>query len=251
MSSTSDQDIRALVRDKYNGDTTADISADVGRLAAGEPLAYVIGWIPFLGLAIHLDSRPLIPRPETESWAETLVEKLQKRFGDRPFTLLDLCAGSGAIGLLVLARFPNTKVSFGELELPHIDLIKKNIEANGLDPSRAIIRRGNLLAPFVGERFDFIVTNPPYIPSGRTLDDTVLDYEPTIALFAGERGLDLIERIAREAPRHLNASGELWMECDIDNIEEARNLVLEGGAIRADIRTDQYGRPRTLVGYYA
>jgi len=249
MSSISAQDRQALIQDKYHGNPEADISADTARIEAGEPLAYVIGWIPFHGLRISLATHPLIPRPETENWTELLIERLKKR-GDKPCTVLDLCAGSGAIGLSILAASPTAHVSFGELESAHIDLIKQNIEENGLDVSRTTIRRGNLFVPFVGERFDVIATNPPYIPEGRILDQGVTTHEPAVALFSGPRGLDVIERIAREAPKHLNPGGELWMECDIENIEEACEWVLEGGAMRADIRTDQYGRPRTVVGYY-
>ena len=250
MMTPSPEDIRALIRDKYAGDESASMHADIARLAAGEPLAYVIGWIPFLNLRIDLGSHPLIPRPETEYWVEVMLIQLKKRFSDKPFTFLDLCAGSGAIGLSVLKAFPNAKVSFGELELPHTELIAHNITVNNLDASRATIRRGNLFAPFFDEQFDVIATNPPYIPKSRTLDESVVGYEPPVALFAGSHGLDLIERIAHEAVRHVHSGGELWMECDIDNIETARTLVLSGGANRADIRTDQYGRPRTLVGYY-
>lgn len=250
MSSPSPEDVRALIRDKYAGDEEANIQADLARLSAGEPLAYVIGWIPFLGLHIDLGSRPLIPRPETEYWVEVMLSQLKKRFGDRSFTFLDLCAGSGAIGLSVLKAFPKAQVSFGELELPHIELIAHNIQVNDLDAGRAVIRRGNLFAPFFDEQFDVIATNPPYIPALRKLEESVVGYEPPVALFAGPEGLDLIERIAKEAVRHMRSGGELWMECDIDNIETAQSLVLTGGANRADIRTDQYGRPRTLVGYY-
>ena len=248
MSIPSRDDLAALIRDKYGGDAGADIAGDVARLSAGEPLAYVIGWVPFLGLHVDLGSRPLIPRAETEYWTEVLITHLAKR---PQVTLLDLCAGSGAIGLSVLKHVPGAHVSFGELELPHAELIRKNIEMNGLDAARALVRRGNLFVPFSGERFDVIATNPPYIPAGRELDGSVIGYEPPVALFAGAEGIDLIDRIAREAAHHLNPGGELWMECDIDNIETARELVLTGGAARADIRTDQYGRPRTLVGYYA
>ena len=70
-------DRELLIRDKYEGDANADMNEDLARLAAGEPLAYVIGWIPFLGLRIYLDSKPLIPRPETEWWTEVLIKHLQ------------------------------------------------------------------------------------------------------------------------------------------------------------------------------
>jgi len=241
-----------LIRDKYDGDTDADLTQDLECLSAGEPLAYIIGWIPFFGLRIALDSRPLIPRPETESWTEDLHTHLRQKFGDRPFTFLDLCAGSGAIGLSVLARFPHARVRFLELMPEHAALIRRNITENTLDASRATVHVGDLFDAFPeDQRFDVIATNPPYVPETRTLEKSVTDFEPSVALYAGIDGLDLIRQIAREAATRLESEGELWMECDIENIEGAKDLVLSGGAVRAEIRTDQYGRPRVCVGYYA
>ena len=203
-----------------------------------------------IGLRIGLDSRPLIPRPETEWWTEALCARLEERFGDRPFSFLDLCAGSGAIGLAILARFPNAKVTFAELVSVHVEQIKKNIEANGLDVSRAATYESDLFGTLPQMKFDIVATNPPYIPSERTLDASVLSYEPKEALFASEDGLSVIRRIAKDVPTHINESGELWMECDVANIEEARELLLKHGANGAEIRTDLYGRPRVAVGYY-
>lgn len=244
----TDQDL--LISDKYAGDRNADLTEDLARLKNGEPLAYVIGWIPFLGLRIGLDSRPLIPRPETEWWTEALCAHIEERFRDRPFSFLDLCAGSGAIGLSVLARFPNAKVTFAELVEAHTEQIKRNIEANGLDAARAVALRSDLFEALSQMKFDIIATNPPYIPSERTLDASVISYEPKEALFASEDGLSVIRRIAEDAPAHISKGGELWMECDVDNIDIAKDLILEHGAKSAEIRTDLYGRPRVAVGYY-
>jgi len=245
------QDQELLIRDKYNGDSTIDLTDDLTRLALGEPLAYVIGWIPFLGLRIDLSSHPLIPRPETEWWTEELLAHLVERFGKRPFTLLDLCAGSGAIGLSVLKAFPHAQVHFGEKIPEHIALIQKNIVLNDLDGSRTTIKESDLFESFSTDHFDVIVTNPPYIPEARSLDTSVTSFEPAEALYAGSDGLDLIRRIAIDTPQRMNPSGEMWVECDIDNIEEAKKLLLAHDALRADIRTDLYGRPRIVVGYYA
>lgn len=240
-----------LLRDKYDGDAAVDLTRDLARLEAGEPLAYVIGWVPFMGLRIALDSRPLIPRPETESWTEDLIAHLTKRFGNEPFTLLDLCAGSGAIGLSVLARFPGARVRFGEVVSEHCAQIRRNIELNGLDAARATVHESDLFGAFpADQRFDVIATNPPYVPAARTLERSVIGFEPREALFAGSDGLSLIRRIAEEAEDRLEEGGELWMECDIDNIDEAKELLLSGGAAQAEIRTDPYGRPRVCVGYY-
>jgi release factor glutamine methyltransferase len=246
-------DREILIQDKYAGNAPADeLEVDIARLAEGEPLAYVIGWIPILGLRIHLDSRPLIPRPETEWWTNELITHIKERFGDNTFHLLDLCAGSGAIGLAILHAFPNAQVSFSELETEHAAVVAKNIAENNLDASRAAIYSGDLFSALPAEaRFNIIATNPPYIPSGRTLDDSVRNFEPPQALFAGAAGLSLITRIAAESRSHLLPDGELWMECDIENVGIAKTLVEAEGAERAEIRTDQYGRERFVVAYYS
>jgi release factor glutamine methyltransferase len=194
-----------------------------------------------------LDSKPLIPRPETEWWTEELIKKIQDLALERK--VLDLCAGSGAIGCAILKHCPNARVSFGELDPAHESTIRKNtgFVNTYLQPD---VRIGDLFGPFMGEKFDVIATNPPYIPNERKLDASVTHYEPPEALFAGEDGLAIIRHIAKEAPSHLNPGGTLWMECDISNIEEARNLVTAGGARQADILSDPYGRPRVIVGHY-
>lgn len=243
------EDLRALRQDKHGNDPAADMTEDVARLSAGEPLAYVIGWIPFLGLRLRLDSRPLIPRPETEWWTEKLIAHLKERFGDEPFSLLDLCAGSGAIGLAVLKACPGAHVFLGELDARHAELIRKNLETNDLDASRAEVRTSDLFESFKGERFDIIATNPPYVPSSRVLPESVTKYEPGSALYAGTDGLRVIRRIADEASGCVREGGEIWMECDIGNIDEARAL-LEREARKVEMWTDPYGRARLLVSYY-
>lgn len=244
------RDLELLIRDKHAGDRTQDLSADLARLKEGEPLAYVIGWVPFLGLRVLLDSKPLIPRPETEAWTEDLIGRLRERFGKEPFHMLDLCAGSGAIGLSVLQAFPAARVTFGEIVPAHADLIRKSLAENALDAARAVVVASDLFASILPGRFDIIATNPPYVPEARTLDVSVTGFEPGVALYGGPDGLALIRTIAAEAASRLAAGGELWMECDIANIDEAAALVGSRGALRTEIRTDPYGRPRVVVGYY-
>ncbi|HYE23049.1 MAG TPA: peptide chain release factor N(5)-glutamine methyltransferase [Candidatus Paceibacterota bacterium] len=244
------EDIRALVCDKYDGDSSVDTSADIARLEQGEPLAYVIGWIPFHGCRIGLSSHPLIPRAETEFWTEKLIAHLVERFGDTPFTLLDLCAGSGAIGIAVLKSLPNASVTFAELIDTHVPQIRENVHANDIDAERTRILVGDLFNAVPHERFDVIATNPPYVPSVRTLDASVIDHEPAEALFSGSDGLLHIQRILEGSAAHLLPGGELWLECDIVHAEEVRALAITNGARSAAINDDQYGRPRYLVSYY-
>jgi release factor glutamine methyltransferase len=237
------QEENQLLEEKYGGARNPHYDEDRKRLAGGEPLAYVIGWQPFLGLKVHLDSRPLIPRPETEWWTERLLTELDP---NASIKFLDLCSGSGAVGCAALARLPNARVYFGELDPAHEPTIRKNIRENGLDASRATIGMGDLFEPFGDERFDIIAANPPYVPQDRVLPASVALYEPPVALFAGESGLDVIRRIALLLPKHLARGGSAWVECDRGHAEATRALFEEQG-FRADIRTDQYGKPRIVV----
>ncbi len=233
-----------LLEEKYDGREASEYEADKERLASGEPIGYVIGWQPFLGLKIYLDSRPLIPRPETEWWTEQLLAHVGRTTSNMRF--LDLCSGSGAIGCAALKYLPNAQVYFGEIEHAHEATILKNIRKNNLDESRVHICIGDLFKPFGDMKFDIIATNPPYVPAARALPTSVADYEPVKALYAGADGLDVICRIPKELPQYLNKSGEAWVECDSPTAETARALFTSQGLL-SEIRTDQYGKPRTIV----
>ncbi|MFZ1987568.1 MAG: peptide chain release factor N(5)-glutamine methyltransferase [Minisyncoccia bacterium] len=237
-----------LLEEKYGGTKTPAYEEDAARLASGEPLAYVIGSQPFLGLQIFLDSHPLIPRPETEWWAEKLITKLLQH-PKKPLKILDLCAGSGAIGCALLKSLPQAHVSFGEIDPSHRATIQKNIFKNNLDALRADIRIGDVFKPFFKETFDIIAVNPPYIPDTRKLEESVSRFEPHEALFSGKDGLDLIHRIATEAPEYLKPGGELWLECDSEHASETE-ACLGATAKRTELYTDQYGRSRLIVAYY-
>lgn len=255
-------DLQMVVRDKYEGDAEKVTQEDTERLAAGEPLAYVIGWVPFHGLRIDLSSRPLIPRPETEWWTEQLIIRLHEKFGvdgtfaNKSFSFLDLCAGSGAIGLSILKTFPNAHVSFGELMPEHVEQIKKSIELNNLDASRADVRESYLFESFRNDihqemRFDVIAINPPYVPENRELDSGVTKFEPSEALYSGPDGLDLIRAISVKVDEYLYPKAEVWLEADISNIEAAATLLMNGGAQKTVILTDPYDRQRVVVSYYS
>ena len=268
------RDEQWLLEEKYGGKESTEFEADKKRLARGEPLGYVIGWQPFLGLKIYLDSRPLIPRPETEWWTERLLkeiggsemaeQKMGVRLGraarsapifcsanERSLQFLDLCAGSGAIGCAALARLPNAQIYFGEIVPAHETTISKNIRENHLDEARAHIRIGDLFEPFGNNmKFDIIAANPPYIPSIRMLPPSVIDYEPAQALYAGTDGLELIRRIATELQQHLTDDGVAWIECDSAHADTARAL-FEAQGFSANIRLDQYGAPRIIVVSFA
>src|SRR3990167_3874071 len=156
-----------------------------------EPEAYKIGWVPFIHTKIWLDSRPLIPRTETEFWTERAIEEIKSIPNA---SVLDLCAGSGAIGVAVLKEIPESKVDFIEKEIRHHATIEKNIRANVPDGmSRSKILGGNLFQNAQGP-YDVILTNPPYIDPEKLsrIQDSVLEHEPREALFGGKLGMELI-----------------------------------------------------------
>jgi len=270
------RDEQSLLEEKYGGSETPEFERDRKRLAEDEPLAYVIGHQPFLGLNIFLDSKPLIPRPETEWWTEQLIKHLQAAQASpieertehdgasqsnfpagkyavpkegspvRTLTFLDLCAGSGAIGCAAMKELPSAKVFFGDIDPAHEATIRKNIRENGLDESRATIGIGDLFEPFDNMTFDVIASNPPYVPASRKLPKSVAEHEPKIALLAGEDGLDVIRRIAEELPRRLTKGGVAWIECDRGHTEAAAAL-FSAQELAAEIRNDQYDKPRIIV----
>lgn len=239
------QEERWVLEEKYRGDAAAPgFARDCARLASGEPVAYVIGHAPFLGLTIHLDSSPLIPRPETEWWVARFLstEKSPARAN-----FLDLCAGSGAIGCAALKALPEAEVWFAEIDPAHAPTIQKNIRENSLDQARAHLAIGDLFAALPeGLRFDLIAANPPYIPAGRALPASVAQYESARALYAGADGLALIRRIAGELPTWLMPGGRAWVECDAAHAAAARELFAAQGFV-ADVIQDQYGQPRVVA----
>ncbi|MFZ2167411.1 MAG: methyltransferase, partial [Minisyncoccia bacterium] len=165
---------------------------------------------------------------------------------EAPSRFLDLCAGSGAIGCAALAHLPEAQVYFGEVDSAHEATIHKNIRENGLDASRAETRVGDLFEPFGDLQFDVITSNPPYVPTDRALPPSVANYEPALALFAGDDGLDFIRRIALELPKRLAPGGIAWIECDSGHADATRALFEEQG-FTATVRDDQYGKPRIVV----
>ncbi|MBI4175159.1 class I SAM-dependent methyltransferase, partial [Candidatus Berkelbacteria bacterium] len=174
----TDRDQRWLLRDKYHGRgvSPTDRMIDRARLEDGEPLAYVIGWVPFLGQHIDLSARPLIPRLETEWWVAHVLAQFIAR--EKPLKILDLFAGSGCIGLGAASRLPTAQIHFGEIDRQLLAQIQQNWELNSLTNRHHIIETDVFSA--ITEQYDGIFANPPYCPPERweTLDQSVTSWEP-------------------------------------------------------------------------
>lgn len=240
-----DSDEEWLLREKYNGVPSPEYRTDCLRLKAGEPLAYVIGHIPFLNTTIFLDSKPLIPRPETEYWVHDVVETVEHTdaLRSKPLQILDLCAGSGCIGVSLLKALPNARVDFVEIDVRHHETILKNVYENGLNEARVRVFDGNLFYQ-VSDTYDLIVSNPPYIDT--TLDRTeesVYLHEPHLALFADDGGFHVIGTIIREAPPYLTDTGFLIIEHEPEHTDRVLREAPRHG-FEGDTYPDQYGVPR-------
>ncbi len=219
-----------LLNDKYNGIESEAFYADVKRLESGVPLAYLIGWQPFCGTKIYLDSHPLIPRPETEYWTKFAIDEIQKYKHPR---VLDLCAGSGCVGVAVLKAVPDSVVDFVEIDESHNATILKNIRENGIGENRVRIFGGSLFekittsAGMTPQQYDFILTNPPYIDPNLSdrIGAGVREYEPEIALFGGDSGMELIREILAGIPQFLKPGGVLTIEHEPEQAEKIQELL--------------------------
>lgn len=178
------------------------------RRAAGEPVQYILGSADFMGLRFRVDHGVLIPRQDTETLVEAALIELRQRPGHP--TLLDLCCGSGCVGLSLASLAPHTHVTLADISPEALEIAKANQKALEV---RAELKQGDLFNAVGRERFDVITANPPYIPSGElpALQREVR-FEPALALDGGEDGLDFYRRIAEGAGDHLNPGGAVFLE---------------------------------------
>jgi release factor glutamine methyltransferase len=227
-----------LLNEKYKGHLSKDFLSDCERLRQGEPLGYVIGNVPFLDCDIFLDSKPLIPRPETEFWTDQLIQYIIRDYlpycNNQTLRILDLCTGSGAIGIAVAKAIPAAEIIFSDIDCRHTPTIKKNIRHNlghnALAQPKYSIVTGNLFEHITGT-FEFIVTNPPYIDSkAHTVETSVTDYEPHIALFGGTDGIQIIKEIISQSAKFLTPSvnsqlpSQLWIEHEPFQVNDINTL---------------------------
>jgi len=190
------------------------------RRARGEPIAYLLGEKEFYGLPLAVNPSVLIPRPETE----LLVERALAR---RPSSILDLGTGSGAIALAIKRHLPAARVVAVEADLSALLVAKRNAAKLGLEVD---FRHGRWFEPVAGERFDLVVSNPPYVAAGDAhLSQGDLRFEPRSALVSGPEGLDALREIARGAPAHLNPGGWLLVEHGFGQDKAVRELLQEAG----------------------
>ena len=239
----------------YTTDEIAEtVEALTVRREAGEPVAYIIGEWSFCGLNFGVNASVLIPRIDTEMLANIAINRLKKDEEARPgsnFRVLDLCAGSGCVGLTIAHKMKNVRAVLVDLSEGALDLCKKNIRRHNLT-SRVVHLRGDALqAPShaLGQ-FDMLVSNPPYIPSGDIpgLDSSVKDFEPLMALDGGADGLDFYRAITRLWMSVLKPGGHLIYEVGIGQSERVAMMLVKAGFENIRITRDTGGIDRVVEG---
>lgn len=214
----------------------------IDRRSKGEPVQYIMGCQEFMGLEFIVNENVLIPRQDTETLVEDALEIINTgtlRGEDmdvkrKEWDILDLCTGSGAIGVSLAGIANKVNVTCSDISEGAIKVAKENAQKHGLAKSMKF-EQGDLLKPFANhfrkKRFDMIISNPPYIKSSviPTLQREVCEHEPLSALDGGESGLDFYERIVSGVGSHLKKGGVLLMEIGNDQGEAVSGLLSRNG----------------------
>ena len=207
----------------------------IRRRQQGEPLQYILGEWEFMGMPFLVEPGVLIPRQDTETLCEEAIRLVREK---GYLTALDLCCGSGCIGISV-AKYTDIDVMFGDISRECLSITKKNAEKNGVS---ARVKETDLFSAFTNRSFDLILCNPPYLNEEEmgSLQKEV-QYEPELALYGGKDGLDIYRRLASEYAGHLNPGGTMLLEIGYRQWEDLKELFPDAELIR-----DLAGNPRVI-----
>ena len=239
-------------RDVYTSEEIcAGVDFAAARILAGEPLAYVLGEWEFYGLPLYVDKNVLIPRDDTCAVAELAIR--QTLFLEKDPRVLDLCTGTGCIGLAVASRVRDARVTLADISKDALAVAKKNIARNRLSAKVSCIQADALgkPSPFLG-KFDLIVSNPPYITSGEMeeLPRSVRDFEPHLALHGGDDGLIFYRAIAENYKAALKPGGWLCFEFGMGQGDDVCDILTENGYTILERSRDYNDRERAVIAQW-
>lgn len=211
---------------KFQGDKALSpeilnaLNSGLERRRNGEPVQYILENADFMGLKFHVDKRVLIPRQDTETLVEAAIAALMSMKNP---AVLDMCTGSGAIGLSIKSLVPSANVTLTDISKDALDVARTNARALNTD---VVLRHGDLFEAVGKASFDLIVSNPPYISWADMAElQREVMHEPALALDGGQDGLDLYRRIAAGASDHLNPDGLIYLEVGVGEAEDVLNLI--------------------------
>jgi release factor glutamine methyltransferase len=216
----------------------AHYQAAILRRARQEPIQHIIGTQEFYGRRFIVNRLVLIPRPETEHLVEALLA-----IRPAPQRLLDIGTGSGILAVTLALESPDASVTATDISATALAVAQQNARALGA-AERVRFLQSDLFERLREERFDAIVSNPPYVATGERLEPQVRDYEPAAALYAGEYGLAIYKRLIPEAFEHLEPGGHLLLEIGHGQRDVLHGLLTEAGFAEIGFVDDLQGIPR-------
>jgi len=232
-------------------DVIRGVEEGLKRLMNDEPIAYILGQWEFYGLPLKVTPDVLIPRDDTCAVAELAIR--QALFLDRDPRVLDLCCGSGCIGLAIASRVKDAKVTLADISQKALAVAKENTALNKLTGRVRCVAADALKPafPFLG-KFDLIVSNPPYISRQEMgeLPHSVFGFEPHLALFGGEDGLDFYRAIAKNYAPALKPGGYLAFEFGEDQGDDVCRILAENGYTILERTRDYNDRERAVLAQY-
>ena len=239
-------------RDLYASEKIVqEVEAGLQRLLNQEPIAYILGQWEFYGLPLHVTPDVLIPRDDTCAVADLAIK--QALFLEKDPRVLDLCCGSGCIGLAIASRVKDAKVTLADISQKALAVAKENVALNKLSGRVRCVAADALKPafPFLG-KFDMIVSNPPYITGQemKELPKSVADYEPHLALYGGEDGLDFYRSIAKNFAPALKPGGYLAFEFGETQGDDVCAILEENGYTILERKRDFNDRERAVLAQY-
>lgn len=225
----------------------ADYRGVILRRAEHEPLQYILKSQEFMGLSFGIDERVLIPRADSEllveKWLE-LVRAVERRVQDPLIRVVDLCTGSGALAISMAHYYPQAEVVGTDLSQEALEVARENAERLGVSVQW---RQGDFVKPIQGERWDYIVTNPPYVSAEEYSQCAPEIFrEPSMAFLGGQDGLDFYRRLAEETRSLLNPQGKLLMEIGC-NQAEAVGKIFQIKGFETQVFPDLAGHDRVII----